>query len=65
VGASHLAQDATDPPEVLRERVTSKGGTTYAALTALQADGVRDSFMQAIRAAQARATQMGAEFGAS
>ncbi|MCU0932622.1 MAG: pyrroline-5-carboxylate reductase [Serpentinimonas sp.] len=65
VGASHLAQDAIDPPEVLRERVTSKGGTTYAALTALQADGVRDSFMQAIRAAQARATQMGAEFGAS
>lgn len=65
VGASHLAQDATDPPEVLRERVTSKGGTTYAALSALQAAGVRDSFMAAIRAAQARATEMGAEFGGS
>ena len=63
VGASHLAQDAADPPEVLRERVTSKGGTTYAALTAMEAAGVRDSFMQAIRAAQARAAQMGAEFG--
>lgn len=63
VGASHLAQDAADPPEVLRERVTSKGGTTYAALTAMEAAGVRDSFMKAIRAAQARAVQMGAEFG--
>ncbi len=63
VGASHLAQDATDPPEVLRERVTSKGGTTYAALTALEAAGVRESFMQAMRAAQARAAEMGAEFG--
>ena len=36
VGASALAAASDDPPEVLRERVTSKGGTTYAALTDFQ-----------------------------
>jgi pyrroline-5-carboxylate reductase len=31
VGASELARRSDDPPSVLRQRVTSKGGTTYAA----------------------------------
>jgi hypothetical protein len=31
VGASELARRSDEPPEVLRQRVTSKGGTTYAA----------------------------------
>jgi len=64
VGASHLAQDATDPPEVLRERVTSKGGTTYAALTSMDASGVKASFVQAMHAACQRAKELGDEFGA-
>lgn len=63
VGASHLAQDATDPPEVLRERVTSKGGTTHAALTALEAAGVKAAFVQAMHAAQQRARELGDAFG--
>lgn len=63
VGASHLAQDATDPPEVLRERVTSKGGTTYAALTLMEASGMKASFVQAMHAARQRAQELGDEFG--
>jgi pyrroline-5-carboxylate reductase len=64
VGASHLAQDATDPPEVLRERVTSKGGTTHAALSHLEAQGVKAHFIAAMGAAQRRAKALGDEFGA-
>ena len=63
VGASHLAQEATDPPEVLRERVTSKGGTTYAALTHMAEHGVGPAFVAAMRAAQQRAQTLGDEFG--
>ncbi|NIC42956.1 pyrroline-5-carboxylate reductase [Aquabacterium sp. A08] len=62
-GAAHLAQQSTEPPEVLRERVTSKGGTTYAALTALNAHGVADAFVQAMHAARQRARELGDEFG--
>ena len=62
-GASALAHSATEPPSVLRERVTSKGGTTYAALSALQAADVKGQFKTAIRAAQARAAELGQEFG--
>jgi pyrroline-5-carboxylate reductase len=43
VGASELARRSDDPPEVLRQRVTSKGGTTYAACSHSK-DGVGASF---------------------
>ena len=64
VGASELARASTEPPEVLRGRVTSKGGTTYAAITSLQADGVDRLFVKALQAARRRATELGDEFGA-
>ena len=64
VGASALAREATEPPEVLRGRVTSKGGTTYAALTSMEESGIKPSFIQAIHAARLRASEMGDEFGA-
>jgi len=63
VGASALAQASSDPPEVLRARVTSKGGTTYAALTSMEQDGVKQHFMQALEAARQRAVELGDEFG--
>lgn len=63
-GATALAQASNEAPEVLRERVTSKGGTTYAALTAMEASGVKNAFLKAIRAAQQRARELGDEFGA-
>jgi pyrroline-5-carboxylate reductase len=62
-GATSLAQASSEAPEVLRERVTSKGGTTYAALMSLEASGVKAAIVQALRAAQRRARELGDEFG--
>ena len=62
-GASELARASTEPLELLRERVTSKGGTTYAALTSLEQDGVKASFVKALHAARQRAEELGDEFG--
>ncbi len=62
-GASALAKASVEPPEILRERVTSKGGTTHAALTSLEKDEVKASFMRAMDLARQRAEEMGNEFG--
>jgi pyrroline-5-carboxylate reductase len=62
-GATHLARQSTDSPEVLRQRVTSKGGTTYAALTSMADDHVKEAFVKAMLAAQKRAAELGDEFG--
>ncbi|MEJ6004688.1 pyrroline-5-carboxylate reductase [Paucibacter sp. AS339] len=62
-GAAALAQQSDETPATLRERVTSKGGTTYAALSSMQADGVAASIQRAVRAAQQRARELGDEFG--
>ncbi len=58
-GAAALAGQSSEPPEVLRERVTSKGGTTYAALTSLQDSGVKAAFVRALHAARNRAEELG------
>jgi pyrroline-5-carboxylate reductase len=63
-GATELAQRSSEAPEVLRERVTSKGGTTHAALTSLEADDVKAAFVKALHAARRRAEELGDEFGA-
>ena len=62
-GATHLSRQSTESPEVLRQRVTSKGGTTYAALTSMENAKVKESFIQAMLAAQRRAGELGDEFG--
>ena len=62
-GATSLAAASDDPPEVLRDRVTSKGGTTFAALSSLESDGVKAAFVKALKAAQQRAQELGDEFG--
>ncbi|MDQ0142229.1 pyrroline-5-carboxylate reductase [Cupriavidus necator] len=62
-GAAALAGQSPEPVATLRERVTSKGGTTYAALTAMEASGIADAFVGAMHAAAARGKEMGAEFG--
>jgi pyrroline-5-carboxylate reductase len=63
LGAATLAQRSSEPLKTLRERVTSKGGTTYAALTSLEANGVKAHFEQAMKAAEARAAELGIEYG--
>jgi len=62
-GASELARASDDPPELLRQRVTSKGGTTYAAITSMEQDRVQESFVKALHAARERARELGDEFG--
>ncbi len=62
-GAAELARRSTDSPAILRERVTSKGGTTYAALTAMQTSGVAEQFEAAMEAARLRAAELGQAFG--
>lgn len=65
VGAAQLAAQSADPVSVLRERVTSKGGTTYAALTSMEESGVKDAIVKAMKAAAARGKELGEEFGKS
>jgi pyrroline-5-carboxylate reductase len=59
-GAAALLMQSGDSPATLRERVTSKGGTTHAAITSLETNGVKAAFVQALHAAQRRAQELGA-----
>jgi pyrroline-5-carboxylate reductase len=59
-GAAALAMQSAESPQVLRERVTSKGGTTHAALTRLEASDVKAAFVKALHAARDRARELGA-----
>jgi pyrroline-5-carboxylate reductase len=62
-GAAQLAARSADEVAVLRERVTSKGGTTHAALQSMEGDGVKQAIVRAVKAAAARGAQMGDELG--
>ncbi|MBS0342317.1 MAG: pyrroline-5-carboxylate reductase [Proteobacteria bacterium] len=62
-GASALAASSGDTLETMRQRVTSKGGTTHAAITAMDEGGVQAAFIRAMEAARRRADEMGEEFG--
>ncbi|MDR5770540.1 MULTISPECIES: pyrroline-5-carboxylate reductase [unclassified Caballeronia] len=62
-GAAQLAAQSGEAASVLRERVTSKGGTTAAALASFEAEGVKDAIVRGALAAQARAKEMGDELG--
>ena len=62
-GATALARASDEAPETLRARVTSKGGTTHAAIASMEAAGVKQAIVAALRAAQARARELGDEFG--
>jgi len=62
-GAAALALQSEDSPTQLREKVTSKGGTTHAAISSLQADGVDAALQRAVLAAARRARELGEEFG--
>lgn len=63
VGASQLAVLSSEPVALLRERVTSKGGTTYAALTSMEESGVKTMIVKAVKAAAARGKALGDELG--
>lgn len=58
-GSMRLARASSEAPATLRANVTSKGGTTARALDVLDAAGVRDRFIDAVKAAAARAAELG------
>jgi pyrroline-5-carboxylate reductase len=62
-GSGQMAAAATDSPAELRAQVTSKGGTTAAALEVLEAAGVRGIFAAAVAAGARRSTELAREFG--
>lgn len=64
-GSGFMARATTDSPATLREQVTSKGGTTEAALRHLEASNVRAIFAQAVAAAAQRSAQLAKELGSS
>lgn len=62
-GAGSMAREAEETPATLREQVTSKGGTTEAALDYLETHRIRTLFTQAIAAAAARSAELAAALG--
>ncbi len=62
-GAAELAARSDEPVNVLRERVTSKGGTTYAALASMEESGVKAAIVTAVKAAAARGRELGEQLG--
>ena len=62
-GAARLAAQSGEPPEVLRSRVTSRGGTTERALSAMDGGHVKDAIVRAVRAAADRSRELGDELG--
>lgn len=62
-GATKLAAESDDGPGVLRERVTSKGGTTAAALGVFNDADFRGLVGRALEAAANRSRELAQEFG--
>jgi pyrroline-5-carboxylate reductase len=58
-GAAALAQASPLSPAELRAQVTSKGGTTHAAISSLDDSGVQAAFVKALQAARRRAEELG------
>ncbi len=63
LGAAQLAAQSPEPASVLRERVTSKGGTTEAALKKMNECGVLDGIVAGVCAADARGRELGEQLG--
>jgi pyrroline-5-carboxylate reductase len=63
LGAARMAIESEEEIAELRERVTSRGGTTEAAVTALEAGGFRVLVEDALARAQARSREIAADFG--
>ena len=59
VGAGLLLRDSGESASTLRERVTSKGGTTEAALKRFAAEGFEETVLAAVNAAVERSRELG------
>ena len=58
-GSARLAKESGEDPALLRERVTSPGGTTAEGLRELERGGFRTTLMEAVSAAHRRARELG------
>jgi pyrroline-5-carboxylate reductase len=63
LGAARLVEASEDSPATLREKVTSKGGTTAAALAHFAAVGWHDAVVGAVAAASTRSRELGEQLG--
>jgi len=61
LGAGKMLAESDRPPEELRRRVTSPGGTTEAAIKWLEGAGIADSVVEAVKAAARRSEELGRE----
>jgi pyrroline-5-carboxylate reductase len=61
LGAAKLAVASPESPETLRKNVTSKGGTTEAALNVFEQEKLAERFMRAVEAASRRGAELGKE----
>ena len=59
LGAAKLAASSSGAPATLRKNVTSKGGTTEAALKVFDEEKLAERFVRALQAASRRATELG------
>ena len=63
-GAAKMALESSEDASVLRQRVTSPGGTTEKALAVLEEGGLRTLFNDALNAARDRSRELAEQFGA-
>jgi pyrroline-5-carboxylate reductase len=63
LGAAKLAASSSERPATLRKNVTSKGGTTEAALKVFEEEKLAERLLRAIEAGSRRATELGEELG--
>jgi pyrroline-5-carboxylate reductase len=58
LGAARMAMESSDSPQVLRQKVTSPGGTTEHAVQTLEDGGLRDLLSRALTAARDRSAEL-------
>jgi pyrroline-5-carboxylate reductase len=63
LGAARLALESGEEPALLRQRVTSPGGTTERGIAALEAAALKTTFARAVEAARLRSAELGDELG--
>jgi pyrroline-5-carboxylate reductase len=63
LGAARMAIESSDGPGVLREKVTSPGGTTERALSILEQGEIRNLFSKALAGARDRSVELSEMLG--